>query len=355
MNAVQSKQIDALTSLRFFAALYVLLFHSGSTWLARTGSIPAFVVNFLRNGYLGVSFFFTLSGFILAYVYEGSSMRGSDVARFARARFARVYPVFLLSLLLMIPFVEPGTWATDIWQFLMLQSWAPTALPVHATIANWNMQAWTLSAELFFYAMFPLVLVGTRRLSSRSIVLCIIGACVLMAGLRLPELRGGKSVVFEWMYWIPLPVLRTPEFLYGVLLGTLFVRGEIRRSPVGLFVVFVSLIVSLCASASLWVASVAGVLFGPMIALTPGGLSSGIISRCLTSRWLVLLGQASYGVYILQLPVRFIIREYFEPFAPLIARLSYMPVLIVISIFVLRYYEEPVRELIRRSASLGRT
>jgi peptidoglycan/LPS O-acetylase OafA/YrhL len=81
-------RLPALTSLRFFAALHVVCFHflafkivSGERWLGQISSI----------GYVGVSFFFVLSGFILVYTYAGRDIPARD---FWRARFARIYPAF---------------------------------------------------------------------------------------------------------------------------------------------------------------------------------------------------------------------------------------------------------------------
>jgi len=79
-------RLPALTSLRFFAALHVVFFHLlalkilwSTGWLKQISSI----------GYVGVSFFFVLSGFILVYTYAG---RESTAIEFWRARFARIYP-----------------------------------------------------------------------------------------------------------------------------------------------------------------------------------------------------------------------------------------------------------------------
>src|SRR5262249_3327802 len=90
------EHLNALTSLRFFAAMYVLAFHYAPSNASSS---------FLRFGYTGVTFFFILSGFILAHNYQGVDFRD----RFNRysyfsARIARIYPVFLLSLLASLPF-----------------------------------------------------------------------------------------------------------------------------------------------------------------------------------------------------------------------------------------------------------
>src|SRR5579875_2310310 len=92
-------EIPALTSLRFFAALWVVLFHIRELGLWPGGPLPYRAL--VRVGYLGVSFFFVLSGFILVYVYAG---RHIPKGRFWQARFARVYPAYLFSLLIFLPF-----------------------------------------------------------------------------------------------------------------------------------------------------------------------------------------------------------------------------------------------------------
>src|SRR5467141_2329448 len=91
-------RLPALTSLRFFAAFHVVIFHFqamqifiGPAWFQKLSSI----------GYAGVSFFFVLSGFILVYTYEGRPM---VLKNFWRARFARIYPAYAFSLLVTAPF-----------------------------------------------------------------------------------------------------------------------------------------------------------------------------------------------------------------------------------------------------------
>ncbi len=84
-SATYRPEIPALTSLRFFAALWVVLFHIREFGLWRGGITPYRAV--VQLGYLGVSFFFVLSGFILVYVYAG---REVPKRLFWQARFARV-------------------------------------------------------------------------------------------------------------------------------------------------------------------------------------------------------------------------------------------------------------------------
>ena len=78
------QHLEALTSLRFLAALYVLLYH----YTGIPGSV--FEGQVARLGYTGVSFFFVLSGFILAHNYHQVNFaKPSALHRYALARLSR--------------------------------------------------------------------------------------------------------------------------------------------------------------------------------------------------------------------------------------------------------------------------
>src|SRR5260370_21844619 len=151
-------RLPALTSLRFFASFHVVIFHFqamqifiGPAWFQKLSSI----------GYVGVSFFFVLSGFILVYTYGGRPM---ILKNFWRARFARIYPAYAFSLLVTAPFFFYAALSMNIPFFVwakahlklasalvlsLLQAWVPPAA------LTWNAVAWSLSVEAFFYVLFP--------------------------------------------------------------------------------------------------------------------------------------------------------------------------------------------------------
>src|SRR5262245_53984877 len=92
------EDLAALTSLRFFAAMYVLLFHYSLAY-------PTLYSGLVGIGYTGVTFFFILSGFILAHTYYGVDFKQrSDLHRYFAARVSRIYPIYILSLLVSVPF-----------------------------------------------------------------------------------------------------------------------------------------------------------------------------------------------------------------------------------------------------------
>src|SRR5215831_11263584 len=90
-------KIEALTSIRFFAAISVVFFHVGYMALAEWNAPLATVTSY---GYAAVGLFYTLSGFVLAHTYLG---RQTDLRAFYVARFARVYPLYLVALILAFP------------------------------------------------------------------------------------------------------------------------------------------------------------------------------------------------------------------------------------------------------------
>src|SRR5580704_9263285 len=93
------RSLKALTGIRFFAAFYVVVFHTRVGQVLGDHGYRA-ASNFFASGYLAVPLFFLLSGFILAYTYEGQIEEPGDHRRFWEARFARIWPVYAVSLLM---------------------------------------------------------------------------------------------------------------------------------------------------------------------------------------------------------------------------------------------------------------
>src|SRR5438270_6476303 len=187
MNTEASRpRLPALTSLRFFAAFHVFLFH-----MLAMGAVfgPAWFHSLSSIGYVGVTFFFVLSGFILVYTYAGTSVSRRD---FWHARFARVYPAYVFALLLTTPFFILGVRhyheiglpfmafeaahvkCTAALELLLLQAWVPPAA------LSWNGVGWSLSVEAFFYLLFPLLLTRFTRFSRKQL-LAVIAVCWLVS------------------------------------------------------------------------------------------------------------------------------------------------------------------------------
>ena len=309
-------QLLALTSLRFFAALIVLATH---VRLTEHDSIPQWIGDFLSNGYSSVTFFFILSGFVLTYAHSAAQNNGSQILEFApflRARFARVYPAYALSLAMSLPFLVYAVWIghtisrsfllkSALLDSILMQAWFPD----FAT--SWNIAAWSLSVEAFLYLSFPVLL---RTMIARPSVHWIPFALVFVLaanGLRywiqsdelspIPlSLRHDLAAYF--------PLLFLPHFLLGMAVSRKFILGGgfSPRGSIILFCVSSTSIAILFASKSItpaWIHSdaILAPLFASMI-LGGAGLK-GPVASVLSSPLLVHLGESSYALYILHIPM----------------------------------------------------
>jgi peptidoglycan/LPS O-acetylase OafA/YrhL len=248
----KNPSLPALTGVRFFAAFYVILTHS-LPWIKNRVSLPLPVANFLSNGYLAVCLFFLLSGFILSYTYSGLVPGVRNYAKFWEARFARIYPVYFFSLLLALPFqFSTLTLKSALAVLLMVQAWNP----LHPELSGaWNYPAWSLSVEAFFYLCFPFI--QTRIGSMSRGVLQLSGAVALLVCILVHTPIQGLGT------WnpaavapipIPLPIVRFPEFLLGMMMGSYFVRfGSIAKRPYLALLAILASLLSLSVTVGPWV------------------------------------------------------------------------------------------------------
>jgi peptidoglycan/LPS O-acetylase OafA/YrhL len=350
LTAEKRSPLPALTGIRIFAAYYVVMLHTGAGYFGRNGAPPV-VLRLLDKGYMAVSLFFILSGFILVYTYQGKISGIDSVVRFWEARFARIYPVYVLALVLMIPFARTLTSGQRLTVLTMVQTWMPWRPDL---IGAWNFPAWSLSVEAFFYLMFPLIIVGLNRLRfvGLSWLAGLLLALIALGDLSRPvELWSDYTITF--LRYIPLPVLRLPEFVVGMALGLAFLRGPIwRRSGLVSVCALLGAILVLCLPLGAW-ASIAVIPFAILILSLAH--QSGSLARILSNRILVLLGSASYAVYLLQLPIRIYTRLVFAEMLharhSLDAFLSPC-LLLILSVLVFLFWEEPARKFLRKSLGL---
>jgi len=335
------KLISPLTSIRFFAAIFVVIYHSGSGFITAQPHIPGVIKSVLLNGYTGVTFFFVLSGFILHHTYRGKLIGRESIKRFAVARFARIYPVYLITVIVMFPFAGVNYDWRDVPQFFLLHWWITTPWPI---LGIWNGPSWTISVEAFFYVCFPWLTAGATKLSTRSIYIALLIIAVLNFATGSSAFFSLHPAYFDWLRWVPTPIVRLPEFIIGVLVGELHFRRDGKRFPVPSWVVIAVLLLMLCVSHDPWVASAVTVLAALLIFSIAGDHGT-LVARALGHRWLVLLGAASYSLYLIHQPVHFYMvsllgeNRWFVP-------LQYL-VVVEGSVLVFQYIEEPIREWIR--------
>jgi peptidoglycan/LPS O-acetylase OafA/YrhL len=300
-------ELKPLTSLRFFAAMLVLLVHLPQT---------QYVSMALSLGNDGVGFFFLLSGFILTYTYRhdfDGPWRMEALRRFYVARIARVYPVHLAAMaftLAVLLYVGEPVWDTStpivrgiafLAQLLLLQSW----FPIREIYMGGNLPSWSISDEAFFYTLFPFIACGIFRfVRGRALLtaVAIWGALVLFLA---PQHVG----LFAWLPNF-FPPIRLVDFVVGMLLGVAFLDGT--RGPasilrqttlevLALIAVSLAILASLVMPTSLRFAAWMMPFWG--LAILVFARSAGAISHVLSHPALVRLGEVSFAFYLVHLSV----------------------------------------------------
>lgn len=203
-SAVQPR-LHSLTSLRFLAAAFVVVHHAFGP-----DNLPV-----IDLGFLGVTFFFVLSGFVLTW--SGSADNGMWACY--RNRFARVYPLHVATLLVaaVLPFAMSDRPATFLQNALLLQAWTPEG----AHSFNWV--SWSISAEGFFYLLFPLVIMMLRSRSARTLAVTAALAWLVPVVTTAILNRAVPDAAFFLTY--DFPPFRFGEFLIGVCLALWMRQG----------------------------------------------------------------------------------------------------------------------------------
>ena len=323
---------------------------------------PHFVSTLVGSGFIAVSFFYVLSGFVLSYSYvnRAGEMRGSHRSFWA-ARFARIYPAYLLAFLLAAPFNILGTlrvnhFSTAMAKLLsgaavvltMQQAWTPW------TAWYWNYPAWSVSAEAFFYLVFPFAALGLRAFRGKT---CLLGmgalwVAALIAPVSLCLTHGAAATGDRLQMAVEFtPLLRIPEFLIGMLLGRAYVLGFRFTPAMGKALSYGSLAAILACLACNSVIPrplLANGLFVPLFALLIYSLAEGQggLAWLLSRPSLILLGEASYGIYILQIPVSYLLGQP-PPHRSVLILGVYLVALVGASLLSWRCVESPLRPRIK--------
>ena len=217
-SATVVPRLDQLTSLRFFAAFAVLVYHT--SFLKHAGEPLASIANTVFDeGYAGVPFFFILSGFILSHTYQDSLNSGRISARkYLLLRAARIFPLhWIVAIVLIIVAYNPSQYAWEtIANLLLVQVWIPD--PSHYSL---NGVTWTLGVELFFYgALIYLVRLSTKVIAALCLLWTVAICLGAIASIRVHGMHIGGGPIL-WVFLIS-PVTRLLDFLTGVLAYRLF-------------------------------------------------------------------------------------------------------------------------------------
>lgn len=347
------KNLDALTSLRFFAALFVVVTH-----LAAVSGNLGVVELISQTGWLGVSFFFILSGFVLMWSFD----QGIGPAAYVLRRLTRIYPLHFVCLVLSLLFflqtgkalggyvgTAPGTIAN----FLLIHSW----IPGHPDIRQaWNGVSWTLSCEFFFYIMAPFCFPAFAGIGRGKYFLSVAALWLGLSGFVLLADSRNWHAALDFYIYNPLP--RSYEFVLGAI-GAQWVKAGFRfRSTISALAAMMLPVLLYCIAVPEPSRSSAlmNLMFIPGAFLLIVATAGNEIDRgksFLYRRGFVQLGEASFALYmthamLLGLFLIFIVlplRHQFYTSLPLEVSLSVMFILVCVgvSILVHRFFEFPVR------------
>lgn len=300
-------RLDSLTGLRWWAAFAVFLFH-----IRNLVTLPAPVVEIFRYGNFGVAFFFILSGFVLTWSWR----EHVGIGTFYWRRFARIYPLHLVTLLIAIPvfysfvpdpaqtWVKPVDWGIFFLCLLLLQGWSRDPVLMFAG----NPASWTLTVEMFFYALHPFITKVLRLLSGP-------GALVTACGIIVLSLVARITIVLDpagWFAMLPWPVLRLNEFIVGMCVAWAFRAGwRLRLSvwvPVVLIIAYLlgaSVLDRFTLTAPLqhimvtFASEALLILFTLLICAAASGDLRSTRSPVFRARFVVILGEWSYAFYLI--------------------------------------------------------
>jgi peptidoglycan/LPS O-acetylase OafA/YrhL len=350
-------QLPALTGIRTLLAFNIVLFHFTPPYL---GPLRPLV----ENGFIFVNVFFLISGFVLTYNY---SERAATLVKrdFWMARFSRLYPVYLLVLIISLKMVQlewqarshGEFWAGLILTPLLLQGLSP------ALATFWNTVAWTLSCEVSFYAVFPwLIRVRWPQRPSRLVLLLLVFWVVNMLPAVLylltnpdhltePVTRYTSTTLIRFLKYTPLPYAAT--FLGGVGLARLQLIIEIserkRMAIAAAALVGLGLFFAFAAPHVPYLIKHGGLLMPLFAALVFGLSGKNPIASVFAWRPLLLIGESSYCLYLLHFNVFILIHIYHVPerlhVAALDPWISYAA-LILLSLAVYRFVENPARRFL---------
>jgi peptidoglycan/LPS O-acetylase OafA/YrhL len=342
-------KISQLTFTRFLAAVSIVIYHAHS-------NIYPFNLGFLKtifnNANVGVSYFFVLSGFVMIIAYGKNKSIKIIPKSFYLNRVARIYPVYLIALALTIitrikndeiHFMNLSL------QIFALQAWYPPA------VLNLNSPGWSLSVEVLFYLTFPFIFnYFYCKYSSKfifiSVILLWIVTQISVNYLFFSSFyKGYPSNSHNLLFYFPF--LHLNEFMVGNIVGYVYLRfsKQQRNFDPLITLVFILMLVLLSFKASVnYNDGLMAIVFAPLILLI--SLNNGKITKIFSNKYLIILGEASYSMYILQVPIQSFCYYIFKKlhFSDENGRFYiFLIILIIVSILCYYFIEIPAKDWIK--------
>jgi peptidoglycan/LPS O-acetylase OafA/YrhL len=337
-----------LDTLRIIAAAAVVVLHYAE--YAKDNAAAHFIFAHVQHFNLFVDLFFVISGFVIAKQYLERVGSPDDVKRFLWRRFARIYPLHLLTLafyLSVAAVLQLGLARGENPARYPLSDIPAQLLMLHAIVGErltFNFPSWSLSAEMFCYLLFPLLAACAVRWRSSVLVVFVIAVLANSAVSTLTDTGA-------WTEWINRGgVFRAlPSFALGITLYIYRAKFDLAPAirvpftlPLAVFLVFGGLLPQ-----ALMLAAVYAIVL--LAARVDAMRQQTFLSRNRIDRW----SDLTYSVYMLHIPVATIVltigSRYLAPFIPN-AKLALVPLALVVlaaaSGASYRYVETPIRHFL---------
>lgn len=305
--------INTLTSLRFIFAMMVFGAHCYVI-------DNHFDIHFFKEGFVGVSFFFMLSGFIIAYNYQKKFSENKITKRtFWVARIARIYPLHWLTLLIAVALgnyvIASGTidWCKH---FLASLTLTNAYIPKDNYFFSFNSPSWSLCCEQLFYICFPFLIAFTkdyRKLLSTFLICAILS---IVGMYFTPMITSSQGSIIE----IASIALFLSFYLYAAEIPKVYRYSCYYWIPIAFILISFS-------------------------------LQKGMVSRLLSNRLLVIGGEISYSFYLIHLFVLLSYAKWQKESDFHIDWYISIPllfcVIILLSLLSYYYFEKPMNKLVK--------
>lgn len=351
------KRLDQLTFTRFVVLILVLCYHGGGgVYASYLNVFP--IAQLIKAAPTGVGYLYVLSGFVMSLVYFRPNKK-FDIADYWRTRFLRIYPLYIISFLLVcyyyIDFVANVKIQKTLANVFVLQAWIP------GYAQSFNYASWSLTVEFFFYALFPFFTMwayrqSTKKLISVSLILWAFSQLIywgLWSGVY-PEHRN---------FIVYFPVFHLNSFIMGVVGGIWYLRigrEQVIKPAVNLFILIgsISLIVAYTIASNIYLQlphniQPMGGLLAPILVLIiiTLAMDKTRLSKFLNYPAFVNLGETAYALYILHVPVVWIYERALENSSlanpRLVFEYTFLPLMIVIGLVVHFYVDTPIRKWLK--------
>ena len=305
------QHLKPLTSLRFVFSMMVFFSHLNFLKNSESNFSRHLYNTFFAEGYIGVSFFFVLSGFILAYNYfDRIFLKKISYIDFLISRISRIFPLHFLTLLISIPLVisiysdnfltMESILQIPIFFFntFLIQSF----IPIKGVYFSFNSVSWSISNELFFYVMTPLLFIKFNKLKIKE---KLIKSSIIIFLTVFIGIQFAPEIYHHQIFYIN-PLLRIFDFILGIILYLIFKKYSLINkntffySSIKEFASILILLLFVYFSSDVPQVYRYSIYYWlPMsFIIFTFSFSLGIVSQILSNKIFLYLGEISFGFYL---------------------------------------------------------